>query len=695
MDLAEIFDNLEISSEKRSQVMKKAQVVRNMERAFAGRAPSRLLYVLACTASKSVDIEAVADLIDSGVIRHETMLKECLKHMERNGVPAEEIAGFVKENDVSADDVREAVARMSREGVMKKDMLGKVKRVMPCADFRIVVEEVGKVPDDDGVDVRGVGAGEDWLDEGEIRKLPRPGESPQVSEEVRQTHLRRTGGRVVTRFPPEPNGILHIGHAKAINLSFEYARKFGGYTYLRYDDTNPKNEEAAYFDSIYEDVRWLGFEPYKVTASSDYFETMVGLGFRLIEKGKAYVCHLSKEEMCERRRLYTSEGSGDRSCLSPYRDRPASESMRVFQEMVDGKWAEGKACLRFRMDSETKNPLMLDLVGARVLDAVHPRKSVKYNVYPTYEFALCVSDSLEDVTHSFCTREFYTRQESYGWLLDQLEMYKPVQWEFSRLNISNTVLSKRKLLPLLKYGIELDDPRLFTIKGMRRRGFPASAINEFCRSLGLTFAEATVDVKRLESIVRSNLNKTSRRVMCVKDPLKVTIVNSKPCSVSIPDFPGSSVSRDVPFTPVVYIERSDFMADGEEDFQRLTCSQPVGLYMLYAIKVVDVTDDGIVAERWDGTPKKFVHWVSKDSVPVEMRMYSPLWTSFVPSDATYLEDMDKDSLRICHGLCDKRILGARAEDRFQFQRVGYFCVDKDSTEDRIVVNLTIPLKNIV
>ncbi|AFN83950.1 glutaminyl-tRNA synthetase [Encephalitozoon romaleae SJ-2008] len=696
LNLDDVFERLEISSEKRCQVMKKEQVVKNMERIFLGRDFSnRLLYTLACTAPKNADVDLLANLIDGKIIKHESMLKECLRYMEKRSASVEEMAAFVKANEVSEEDIRKHIDRMRSEGLSKKDMISKARKVMPCADFKAVVEEINKVPDDaDDEHIESLEGG-DWLEEGEIRKLPGPGETPQVSEEIRQAHLRRTGGKVVTRFPPEPNGILHIGHVKAINLNFEYAKKFGGYTYLRYDDTNPKNEEAEYFDSIYEDVRWLGFEPYKVTASSDYFGKMTEFGFQLIKKGKAYICHLSQEEICERRREFTSNDMKVRTYLSQYRNRSVEENLRIFQEMIDGKWEEGKACLRFKMDTYTKNPLMLDLVGIRVLDAVHPTKNVKYTVYPTYEFALCVSDSLEDVTHSFCTREFFTRQESYTWLLDQLEIYKPIQWEFSRLNISNTVLSKRKLIPLVKYGIDLDDPRLFTIKGMRRRGFPPNAINAFCRSLGLTFAETTVDVKKLENFVRAELNKTSRRIMCVKDPLKVTIMNSEPCNISIPDFPGSSITRDVSFTPVIYIEKSDFMEKGDKDFLRLTPEQPVGLYKLYPIKVVKVTDDGILAERWNGVPKKFIHWVGSDSVKIEMRMYSPLWTSFTPKDSTYLEEMNKDSLEVLYGLCDKRIVGARPEDKFQFQRIGYFCVDKSTTEENIVVNLTIPLKNIV
>ena len=242
MDLSEIFDNLEISSEKRSQVMKKAQVVRNMERAFCGREPSRLLYVLACTAPRSIDIDTAADLVASGVIKHETMLKECLKQMDR-GMTAEQIAVFVDENEVGAEDIRKAVERMGREGVMKKEMLGRMKRAMPCADFRIVVEEVGRAPDGtDGAVC--AGSAEHWLDEGEIRKLPRPGDSPQVSEEVRQAHLQRTGGRVVTRFPPEPNGYLHIGHTKAAILNQYFAKMYNGKLLIRFDDTNPSKERV-------------------------------------------------------------------------------------------------------------------------------------------------------------------------------------------------------------------------------------------------------------------------------------------------------------------------------------------------------------------------------------------------------------------------------------------------------------------
>jgi len=698
-DLEEVFRRLEISAEKQAQLRRKTQIMHNLEEVYSGRDMSnKLLYTLACTASRKIDLGMIADLVEAGLIKHESMLKECMKYAERSDVSEAELRRFAEENDVGRDRICEEIERMMNEGVKKKEMMMEMRRRMPCANFKVVSEEVGRVEDgsveaDHEHKCRGPSV--DWLEEGELKKLFKPGENPQLNEKIMEEHLKRTGGRVVTRFPPEPNGILHIGHAKAMNLSFEYARRNGGYTYLRYDDTNPRKEEEGYFESIYEDVKWLGFEPYKVTASSDYFGRMIEFGFELIRKGKAYVCHLSQEEMCERRRMYFSEGNGDRKYLSKYRDRCTEENMRIFGEMIDGKWKEGEACLRFKMDVDSKNPLMFDLVGMRIVDVEHPVKKVNFHVYPTYEFALCVSDSLEDVTHSFCTREFYTRQESYNWLLDQLEIYKPVQWEFSRLNISNTVLSKRKLVPLQKYGISLDDPRLFTIKGMRRRGFPASAINEFCRSVGYTYAETTVDVRILENFVRAELNKTARRVMCVKDPLKVTIVGVPECVVRIPDIPGCSEYRDVRFTPVVYIERSDFQAVGEEGFERLTLDQPVGLYMLYSIKVVKVTDDGLIAEMSDAMPKKFIHWVSEDCVDVEMRMYSALWASFNPDEGDYINEVNKESLKIYKGKCDKRILDARIEDKLQFQRIGYFCVDRDTSQEKVVVNLTIPLRNTV
>lgn len=692
MELDDVFESLGISEEKKRQVLGKPQIEQNLRRIFGGRSEcSRLLYTLACSASKRVDIDAVAKLVDEGVIKHESMLKECLRRAERT--TEAELREFAEKNSVGREEILRCIAGLRESGVPKRGIMSRVKSAMPCADFRFVMEEINRMPDEEtGREETGRGGEFDWLEEGEVKKLFRPGENPQISEEIRAAHLKRTGGRVVTRFPPEPNGYLHVGHAKAINLSFEYARKFGGYTYLRYDDTNPKNEAVEYFESILEDVRWLGFEPHRITASSDYFDKMTDFSFQLIRKGKAYVCHLSAEEISERRRRHSADPSAP---LSPHRDRMVEENLRIFQEMLDGRWREGEACLRFRMDTETRNPLMFDLVGVRIVDVVHPMKNVKFPVYPTYEFALCVADSLEDVTHSFCSREFYTRQESYNWLIDQLEIYKPVQWEFSRLNVSNTILSKRKILPLVKHGILWDDPRLFTLKGMRRRGFPPAAINEFCRSVGLTFAESIVDVRILENFVRNNLNRTARRVMCVRDPLKVTVLNAGPGSVMIPDFPGSDAARPVPFTPVIYIERSDFMENGGGDFLRFTSSQPVGLYMLYAVRLVKMTEDGLVVERCEETPRKFIHWVSEDSVEIEMRMYSPLWTAFNPEESNYLEEMDKNSLEICMGRCDRRILGAEIEERLQFQRMGYFCVDKDTTQERIVVNLTIPLKNAV
>jgi glutaminyl-tRNA synthetase len=695
LDLDEILGRLNIPESKRAEIQKKPQLQKNLEQVFGPRDSSnKLLYTLACTATRNIDLDLFADLIDSGAIRHEGMLKGCYRYAERSkGAREDELRKFISENDVGAEHISAFIDGLRRKGVHKKEMLNAVRNAMPCADFKVVVEAVGRIEEKDEDRHVGTESKGDWLEEGEIRKLHRPGEGAQPSEEVRMAHLRRTRGRVVTRFPPEPNGDLHIGHAKAINLNFEYARKYGGYTYLRYDDTNPRNESKEYFDSILEDVRWLGFEPHKITASSDYFYKMIEFSIKLIRKGKAYVCHLDTDEIRRRRREYQDAEDGDCSILSPHRNRSVEENLKTFEEVLSGEWEEGKACLRFKMETESKNPLMLDLVGARVINARHPRSGIKYPIYPSYEFALCVSDSLEDVTHSFCTREFYTRQESYNWLLDQLEIYKPVQWEFSRLNVSNTVLSKRKLLQLAKYGIGLDDPRLYTIKGMRRRGFTPNAINAFCRSVGLTFSETTVDVRILENFVRDDLNRIARRVMCVRDPLRVTIMNAKPHRISVPDLPGSGTAREIGFTPTIFIERSDFMEEGDEDFLRLTPENPVGLCMLFPIRVVRVSGDGILAERCDDVvPKKHIHWVSEENVKVEMRMYSPLWDSFNPEEGDYLSEMSKNSLEICGGLCDTRILDAHVGERLQFQRIGYFCVDRDTTENRIVVNLTIPLK---
>lgn len=701
--LAEILRNLDISDSKVNEILSKQQIVKNIQTIRASNRPfTKMHYSLACTAPKGTNLARISTFIDSGLIKHDNMLRGVYKAMEKD-ITDEEIARFIKKNDYSADEIEKAVN--SKAGRPKKEILKEIKQEMPYSDFKVVMEIVNTAEDvlpaeetaqfstaDDSskelYDVKG------WLDEGEISKLNKPEENLQASEDILKKHLERTGGRLVTRFPPEPNGNLHIGHAKAININFEYAKKYGGYTYLRYDDTNPKNECEEHFESILEDVRWLGYEPHAITNSSDYFDKMAEFSINLINKGKGYVCHCTLEDIRGRRRLFQDErdaGNLDPTILSPYRNRSVEENLSEFQKMLDGKYKEGEAVFRFRMELDSRNPLMLDLVGSRVLNVLHPRKNRNFHVYPSYEFALCVSDSLEDVTHSLCSREFYTRQESYHWLLRNLGLYEPVQWEFGRLNVSNTVLSKRKLTELVKRGMAWDDPRFYTIKGMRRRGFTPTAINNFVRTVGITFSETVIDIRLLENFVRDDLNKVARRVFCVKSPLRLTITNMSKKSVELPS--GSAKTPlVVEINKTVYIDGSDFCESPSDDFLRLTKTNPVGLINIGTVKFIEKTVDGICVQLVEEKPQKYIHWVPNLNHKVELRLYKPLFNSFNPDEVDYLKDINFESLEIVDGYCDSRIVDAKNLDKFQFVRFGYFCCDKDSNADRLVFNLTLPLK---
>lgn len=694
---------LGITNEKTSELSKKPSIVRNME-GIVDSTPefTKLHYTLACTVPKSTDVLEVSRLIDSGVIRHESMLRGVYKYYESPG--KESVEEFVKRNDYTREEIAafiESKMPMDRNGMYRE-----TKKRMPYADAKVVNELVLSLCPVEKCAVPSASecqpVSDDrygWFEEGEIASVPRPNENVQASDEILAEHLKRTGGMVITRFPPEPNGQLHIGHAKAINISFLYAQKYGGKTYLRFDDTNPKNEREEHYKAIEEDVRWLGYEPCAITASSDHVDEMNEMAVRLIKKGKAYVCHCTLEDIRTRRQLFQKErdeGNFDPTLLSPYRNRSIDENLAEFEKMMAGKVRDGEAVLRFRMDLDSKNPHMLDLVGARCIDMVHPGKNRNYHVYPTYEFALCVCDSLEDVTHSFCSREFMTRQESYHWLLRNLGLYEPIQWEFSRLNLSNTVLSKRKMNALVSKGIELDDPRFYTIAGMRRRGFPPQAINKFVRSVGITYSETTVDVKILESFVRAELNQTAQRIFCLTKPLKLIINGLSKRQVDIANIGKSTGAAPciISVNRTVYIDSSDFSDAPLDGFLRLAPGQPVGLLGIGAVRFIERSRDGIVCELCDDKPLKHIQWVDSLAHKVTLNIYKPLFKSFNPSAGNYLDDVDLDSLESISGYCDPRITTAKVLDRFQFVRIGFFCCDKTSTDSNIVLNLTLPLKNL-
>jgi len=690
--------DLGISEKKVDEISSKPQIERNIADVFESASKfTRMHYTLACIAPKKANLERLARIIDTGLVKHDNILRGLFLFLETDPSD-EEIEKFIAENDYSKEEIKKRVE--SKSGKPKKEILKELKLEMPYSDSKTIIDIVNDIPEPEVTAEEKPAVEKDWLDEGEVSRLLKPSENTQASDEILQAHLQRTGGKVVTRFPPEPNGSLHIGHAKALNFSFSYAAKHGGYTYLRYDDTNPNNESEDHFNSILEDVKWLGFEPKAITYSSDYFEKIYKFSEDLIRKNKGYICHCSMEDIRNRRKMFQEErdaGRFDPSILSPYRNRTTEENLQEFKKMLNSGYSEGQAVFRFKMDLESKNPLMLDLVGARIIDKTHPLKNVNYIVYPSYEFALCVADSLEDVTHSFCSREFYTRQESYHWVLRNLGLYEPVQWEFSRLNLSNTVLSKRKLTELVNGGMDWDDPRFYTIKGMRRRGFPASAINSFVKSVGITFAESVIDVKILENFVRDDLNKTAKRVFCIRNPVKLIISGMGKKSVDLPVVNGSEECGSVPvdINKFVYIDGADFSENPESDFYRLTKSQPVGLINFGVVKYVEKSGDSITVQLVEDKPLKYIQWVPNLNHKATLRLYKPLFNSFDPEAVGFKNDLSSDSLEVAVGYCDPRILGAKNLDKFQFVRQGYFCYDKDSKNDEHVFNLTLPLKNVI
>ncbi|KAM3618431.1 uncharacterized protein V6R79_020221 [Siganus canaliculatus] len=544
---------------------------------------------------------------------------------------------------------------------------------------------------------------------GEALKFHKPGENyktegyvvtPKTMDLLKQ-HLEFTGGQIRTRFPPEPNGILHIGHAKAINFNFGYAKANNGICFLRYDDTNPEKEEEKYFTAIKDMVEWLGYEPYAITHASDNFQQLYELAVELIRRDHAYVCHQKGDEL-----------KGHNVSSSPWRDRPIEESLVLFERMKKGLFAEGEATLRMKMVMEDGK---MDPVAYRIKYTPHHRTGDEWCIYPTYDYTHCLCDSIEHITHSLCTKEFQARRSSYFWLCNALDVYCPVQWEYGRLNLTYTVVSKRKIIKLVETGVvrDWDDPRLFTLTALRRRGFPSEAINNFCARVGVTVSQTTTEPHLLESCVRDVLNESAPRAMAVLEPLKVTITNlpeNFKSDVKVPDFPANEAkgSHVVPFARTIFIEQSDFREVMEKGYKRLTPEQSVGLrhagYVISVQKVIKDSQGKVVelevtcctsdtAEK----PKAFIHWVSKPLV-CEVRLYERLFLHKHPEDPAevpngFLSDINPNSLHtVSSALVDTSVKGAKVFDKFQFERVGYFSLDSDSTADKLVFNRTVTLK---
>jgi len=530
----------------------------------------------------------------------------------------------------------------------------------------------------------------------------------------------KNDGRVHTRFPPEPNGYLHIGHAKSICLNFGFAAEYGGLCNLRFDDTNPSKEEAEYVESIIEDVRWLGFDWCdRLYYASDYYEQLYDYAVQLIEAGDAYVCSLSPDEIREYRGTLTRPGKD-----SPYRTRSIEENLDMFMRMKAGEFKDGSHVLRAKIDMASPNLNMRDPVIYRILRATHHRTGDKWCIYPMYDFAHCVSDSIEGITHSICTLEFEDHRPLYDWFLDKLGVFHPQQIEFARLNLTYTVISKRKLLELVKLGYATgwDDPRMPTLAGMRRRGYMPGAIRDFCERIGVAKRESYVDIALLEHCLREELNKRAPRVMAVLRPLRVVIDNYPEDKVeeldaeNNPEDPGMG-TRKIPFSRVLYIEEDDFHEDPPKKFFRLSPGREIRLKHAYYIKCTGVVKDeksGEVIELhctydpqtrggWskDGRMVKGTsHWVSAaHSLEAEVRLYNYLFTKEKPEEEgdggdfkTCLNPDSLETLTSCR--VEPSLAGAKLGSFYQFLRKGYFCVDSVNSSDKaLVFNRTATLRD--
>ncbi len=526
-------------------------------------------------------------------------------------------------------------------------------------------------------------------------------------------------GRVHTRFPPEPNGYLHIGHVKSICLNFGLAQQYDGLCNLRFDDTNPSKEETEYVDSIQEDIRWLGFTWDALHFASDYFQQLYDWAVQLIQSGDAFVCDLSPDAMREQRGTPTRPGSN-----SPYRERSIEENLDLFTRMKQGEFPDGTRTLRAKIDMQAGNLNLRDPVMYRIMRAHHHRTGDQWCIYPMYDFTHGQSDSLEGITHSICTLEFEDHRPLYDWYIEKLGIHHPQQIEFARLRLTYTVMSKRKLLQLVqeKRVSGWDDPRMPTIRGLRRRGYTPEALRDFCQTIGVAKFNSTIDKVVLENSIRGHLNRVAPRVMAVLNPLKVVIENYPENKVEMrdavnnPEDPTAG-TRQVPFARELYIERDDFLEDPPKKFFRLGPGREVRLRYGYFLKCHDFVKDDATGEiielrctydpetsggkAPDGRKVKgTIHWVSaQHAIDAEVRLYDHLFAvpdpDDVPKDASWLDGLNPDSLQVLKGCkIEPGLAQAKGGDRFQFERLGYFCADLvDSQTDRMVFNRTVSLRD--
>lgn len=523
--------------------------------------------------------------------------------------------------------------------------------------------------------------------------------------------------RVQTRFPPEPNGYLHIGHAKAICINFGVKNKYKGICNLRMDDTNPTKEDTEYVEAIEEDIKWLGFDWDNVYFASDYFDFIYECAIKLIKKGKAYVDELTADEIREYRGTLTEPGKN-----SPYRDRPIEESLNLFERMTNGEFEAGSKVLRAKIDMASPNLNMRDPIIYRIMYAHHHRTGDKWCVYPMYDFAHPLSDACEKVTHSLCSLEFENHRPLYDWVCNEcIDGEKPRQIEFARMNLNYTLTSKRKCLKLVQDGIVdgWNDPRMATISGMRRRGYPAEAIRDFCEKIGVSKAYSVIDFAMLESCVRDSLNKNARRAMAVVNPIKLVIDNypeDKVEELEVEYHPDHEEfgSRTVPFGKELWIESDDFMAEPISKYRRLFVGNEVRLYKAYCVTCTgyDTDENGnvtVVHAEYD--PETFggdtpdgrkvrgtIHWVySGDCNEAECRMYDRLFDVENPSDeegvSSFEDNLNPESLKVQRAYVERALADTKPGDRFQFMRIGYFCTDQDSKKNALVFNRTVQLRD--
>jgi len=536
-----------------------------------------------------------------------------------------------------------------------------------------------------------------------------------IEEDIKNN---KNEGRVHTRFPPEPNGYLHIGHAKSICLNFGLAKKYNGLCNLRFDDTNPVKENVEYVESIKEDIRWLGFDwEDREYYASDYFEILYEYAERLIKKGKAYVCDLSAEEISKQRGTITQKG-----IESPYRNRSVEENLDLFRRMRAGEFEEGTKVLRAKIDMAHPNMLMRDPILYRIIKASHHRTGDKWCIYPMYDFAHGQCDSIERITHSICTLEFEVHRPLYDWFIKELEIFAPQQIEFARLNLTYTVMSKRKLLELVEGGFVngWDDPRMPTICGLRRRGYTPEAIRNFADKIGVARRDNTIDVSLLEFCIREDLNKSAERRMAVLNPLKLIITNYPDDKTEVlqainnPEKPERG-TREIFFSKILYIEKDDFMENPPNNFFRLSPGKEVRLRYAYFVKCNEVIKDDITGEikeihctydpaskggmSPDGRKVKgTIHWVSaKHAIQAEVRLYDRLFKTPFPEEVSegkdYKDNLNPDSLKIVNAWVEPSLNNVDLITKYQFERLGYFCHDKDSSLAKLIFNRTVTLKD--